>query len=73
MRDLWEYSISPKGIYYTTRAYHDDLDYHYLVDLGKPDTHKQFQKFLETVAAVGREMQTRDMKVQFKALRDLLG
>lgn len=73
MRDLWGYSICDRGIYYTSKAYHDDLDYHYVVDFEKPDVGKQFQKFLETVASVGRELQVRDMKGQFKALRELLG
>lgn len=69
-KSLWEYSICNKGIYYTENAYHDDLDYYYVVDFDKPDVHKQF---LETVANVGREMQVRGMKGQFRALRELLG
>lgn len=73
MRDSWEYSLNPnKGIYYTTKAYYDDLDYHYVVDLEKPDVHKQFQAFLKTIEANGKKQAMRELKDQFRGLRDLL-
>jgi hypothetical protein len=71
-RDSWEYSICDRGIYYTTKAYHDDLDYHYVVDFTKPDVHKQFQNFLSTIEDNGKRKSMRDLKGQFRELKDLL-
>lgn len=71
--DSWKYSINPKkGIYYTERAYHDDLDYHYVVDFEKPDVHGQFQKFLLSVEDEGAKKGMRQLKDQFRGLRELL-
>lgn len=70
--DSWEYSINPnKGIYYTTKAYHD-LDYHYVVDFDKPDVHRQFQNFLRSVEAEGARKVMKQIKDQFRGLKDLL-
>jgi hypothetical protein len=68
-----EYSINPKkGIYYTTKAYHDDLDYHYVVDFDKPDVHAQFLRFLQSVEGEGAKKGMRRLKEQFRGLRELL-
>lgn len=67
------YWIDPKrGIYYTERAYHDDLDYHYVVDFEKPDLDKQFKRFLEIVEDEGARKGMRQLKDQFRGLRELL-
>lgn len=73
MRDAREYWICARGIYYTTSAYHDDIDYHYVVDLEKPDVGKQFQRFLEDIMGLGERKAIRDLKSQFKTLKELLG
>jgi hypothetical protein len=73
MRDSYEYSLNPKkGIYYTENIYHDDVEYHYVVDFDKPDVPKQFQSFLKNIEANGKKAAMRDLKQQFKGLRELL-
>lgn len=68
------YFINPKkGIYFTQSAYHDDVDYIYVVDFDEPDVNKQFQRFLAMIKRDGAKQNTEDLKKQFSALRDLLG
>jgi hypothetical protein len=68
------YFIDPKkGIYFTRNAYHDDVDYIYVVDFDKPDVDKQFQSFLDMIKRDGAKQNTQNLKKQFSALRDLLG
>lgn len=73
MRDKREYSINPnKGIYYTTKGYHDDIDYHYVVDFDKSDVDRQFQSFLDDMVNLGKKKGMTELKQQFRAIRDLL-
>lgn len=70
---LESYFINPnKGIYYTRNAYHDDVDYIYLVDFDNPDVDKQFQSFLKLVRDEGKKEGMRELKEQFRGLRNLL-
>lgn len=70
---MHDYSINPKkGIYYTENIYHDDVEYHYVVDFDKPDVPKQFQAFLKNIEANGKKKGMRELKDQFRGLRDLL-
>lgn len=66
------YFINPKkGIYYTQKAYHDDIDYVYVVDFDEPDVEKQFQHFLKYVRKDGADEKMQQLKSEFKALREL--
>lgn len=67
------YWINPKkGIYYTEKAYHDDIDYVYVVDFDKPDVKKQFEKFIEMIKRDGAKENMVKLKRDFSALKDLL-
>lgn len=67
------YWINPKkGIYYTEKAYHDDIDYVYVVDFDKPDVDKQFARFIETIKKDGAKESMASLKRQFSGLRELL-
>jgi hypothetical protein len=67
------YWINPKkGIYYTEKAYHDDIDYIYVVDFDKSDVKKQFEKFIEMIKRDGAKENMVKLKRDFSALKDLL-
>lgn len=70
--DSNEYDISTRGIYYTTRAYHDELDYHWVVDFNKPNVDEQFREFKRRIEENGAKRAMRELKQQFKTLRELL-
>lgn len=71
--DPSEYFINEtRGIYYTTRAYYDDLDFHYVVDFTKPDINKQFAAFKERLLEAGEKRAMRKLRDQFRGLRELL-
>lgn len=61
-----------RGIYRTENSYHDDVDYIYVVDFDKPDVDKQFRNFLDIVEENGKRKGMRELKAQFRGLRDLL-
>ena len=66
------YFINPKkGIYYTQKAYHDEVDYIYIVDFDKPDVDEQFKRFLRYVEKAGADKKMDELKKQFSALREL--
>lgn len=66
------YFINPKkGIYYTEKAYHDDVDYIYIVDFDKPNVDEQFKHFLRYVEKDGANKKMDELKKQFSALREL--
>lgn len=66
------YFINPKkGIYYMQSAYHDDVDYVYVVDFDEPDVEKQFQSFLKYVRKDGADEKMSKLKEEFSALREL--
>lgn len=68
------YFINPnKGIYYTERGYHDDVDYIYVVDFDAPDIDNQFNRFIRMIKKDGAEENMQQVKQQFKQLRELLG
>lgn len=67
------YFINPnKGIYYTRSAYHDDVDYIYVVDFDKPNVEDQFRSFLRYVEKDGAKKQMEELRKQFKVLGELL-
>lgn len=67
------YFINPKkGIYYTRSAYHDDVDYIYVVDFDKPIVEVQFRNFLLSVKREGAKENMVELKRQFHGIRDLL-
>lgn len=66
------YFINPKkGIYYTQKAYHDEVDYIYIVDFDKPNVDEQFKHFLRYVEKDGSDKKMDELKKQFSALREL--
>lgn len=68
------YFINPKkGIYYMKSAYHDDVDYVYLVDFDEPNVDEQFKRFLRYVEKDGAKKQMEELRKEFKALGELLG
>ena len=67
------YFINPnKGIYYTRSAYHDDVDYIYVVDFDKPNVDEQFRNFMLLVKRNGVKEHMIELKRQFKDIRELL-
>lgn len=67
------YWINPKkGIYYARSAYHDDVDYIYIVDFDKPNVDEQFRNFMLSVKRDGANENMQEVKRQFAALRSLL-
>ena len=67
------YFLNPKkGIYYTQSAYHDDVDYVYVVDFDKPNVEDQFRAFLRYVEKDGAKKQMEELRKQFKVLGELL-
>lgn len=67
------YFINPKkGIYYTRSAYHDDVDYIYVVDFDKPDVDKQFRAWQDRLIEEGKKEGLSELKNQFRSLRVLL-
>ena len=68
------YFINPKkGIYYTQKAYHDEVDYIYIVDFDEPNVEEQFKSFLRYVEKDGANKKLSELKLQFRALSQLLG
>lgn len=66
------YFINPKkGIYYTQKAYHDEVDYIYIVDFDNPNVDEQFKNFLRYVEKDGSDKKMDELKKQFSALREL--
>lgn len=67
------YYINPKkGIYYTRSAYHDDIDYIYVVDFDKPDLGNQFANFIDMIKKDGAKENMVALKRQFSDLRNFL-
>ena len=67
------YFINPKkGIYYTQSAYHGAVDYIYMVDFDKPNVDEQFKHFLRYVEKDGADKKMDALKLQFRALSQLL-
>lgn len=67
------YWINPRrGIFRTAKAYHDDIDYIYVVDFNEPDVEKQFAKFIDMIKQDGAKEHMGILKRQFSVLRDLL-
>lgn len=75
MRHIPEnYFLNPKrGIYRTEKAYHDDVDYIYVVDFESPDCGKQFRDFIERIEADGAHKKLIQIRQDFKGLMALLG
>ena len=68
-----EYSIDEQGIYYLVRVYHDDLECRDVVDFKNPEKlTEQFQDFLKQIEQNGKFKAMKDLKQQFRGLRDLL-
>ena len=64
------YFINPKkGIYYTQKAYHDEVDYIYIVDFDNPNVDEQFKHFLRYVEKDGSDKKMDALKKQFSAMR----
>ncbi len=73
------YFINPKkGIYYTAawhtqNMYGDETDYIYIVDFDEPNVDEQFKHFLRYVEKDGSDKKMDALKLQFRALSQLLG
>lgn len=60
------YFINPnKGIYYTRSAYHDDVDYIYVVDFDKPNVDEQFRNFMLSVKRDGAKEHMVELMLKF--------
>lgn len=67
------YFINPnKGIYYTRSAYHDNVDYIYVVDFDKPNVDEQFRNFMLSVKRDGAKEHMVELKRQFQGIREFL-
>lgn len=61
-----KYSLDKdKGIYYTSKAYYDDIDYHYEVNFTKDNYCQDFQRFIAFVFNEGKKARSREIRNLF--------
>lgn len=69
------YFIDKRGIYTTRSIYHDDVEYVYHVDFeDEPEKMAEnFSSFLRRVRKEGGDEKMRNVKAEFKNLREFMG